>query len=130
LPEKIKRGLGRLFGGGADEPEATAHERVPSEVSSELRASAAESIRGYAEDNETLFNRASRFEEKAERLQNSDGTTSESALRRAERAREEIREELSALRESFTASNGGEGKLAFDAELEAMYPQFAAPEGG
>ncbi len=133
LPEKIKRGLGRIFdrkseGSAHEAPPSGAAPPVSSIVSPELRERAAASIREYAEENETLFNRASRFEEKAERLDEGDGSTSESALRTAERARAEIMAELSALRESFAASEGNEGRLAFDAELEASHPRFAAPE--
>ncbi len=126
LPEKIKRKVGRLLGreaaGGGD------HSRAPT-APPELRGQAAKYIREYAEENETLFNRASRFEEKAERLQSSDGTTSESAQRRAERARSEIRAELSDLRSSFASAHGDEGRLAFDTELETLYPRLAAPDG-
>ncbi len=132
LPEKIKRKVGRLFGRKSDGAEGDSHASVPQaapDVSPELRERAAKDIREYAEDNETLFNRASRFEEKAERLQTSDGTTSESAKRRAERARSEIKSGLSELRASFSEAHGEEeGGLAFDAALGASCPQFAAPE--
>lgn len=127
LPEKIKRKAGRLFGRKA--AEGGDHSRAPT-ASPELRERAANDIRGYAEENETLFNRASRFEEKAERLQASDGTTSESAQRAAERARAEIRAGFSDLRSSFASAHGDEGRFAFDAELEALYPCFGAPEEG
>lgn len=125
LPEKIKRKVGRLFGRKAGE--GGDHSLAPT-ASPELRGRAAKDIREYAEENEVLFNRASRFEEKVERLQSSDGTTSESAQRRAERAREEIQAGLSDLRSSFASTHGDEGRLAFDTELETLYPRLAAPE--
>ncbi len=127
MPEKIKRKVGCLFGREATESEN--HSRAPA-ASPELRGRAAKDIREYAEENEVLFNRASRFEEKAERLQSSDGTTSESAQRRAERARTEIRAGLSVLRSSFASAHGDEGLLAFDTELETLYPRLGSPDDG
>lgn len=130
LPEKIIRGFRRLVGrgDGTNTGQAPDHKPPAPPASSEVRARAADGIREYAEHNEALFERASRFSEKAERLQDSDGTTSESALNRAERARREIRAGLSALRESFVASEGEEGVRVFDAELEARYPELGASE--
>lgn len=131
LPEKFKRGIGRLFGWDrGDRAHDSPRTKAAPEVPPELRERALASIREYVEGNEPLLNRASRFEERAERLQEGDGSTSESALRRAERARAEIREGLDALREAFAASDGEEGRLAFDAALSASYPQFAADGEG
>lgn len=130
MPEKIKRKVGRLFrrepGGGVGNSHAPAPPAP--EVSPELRGRAERGIREYAEENETLFNRASRFEEKAERLDEGDGSTSESAKRRAERARSEIRSGLSEIRSSFLEAHGEEGRLAFDAALESAHPRLAVSE--
>lgn len=127
LPRKLKRGFNRLLGRKAAGQKSDSSPKAS--ASPELRARAAEGIREYAEENESLFERASRFEERAERLRAGEGSTSESALMRAERARAEIRAGLLALRESFAASNGEEGRLAFDAELEALHPRLGAVEG-
>lgn len=124
LPEKIKRKVGRFFGRKAESGDP----RPP--VSPELRERAAEDIRVYAEENEALFSRASRFEEKAERLDEGDGATSESAKRRAERARAEIRAGLSELRSTFASTHGEEGRLAFDAELDVSYRRLGVPGEG
>jgi hypothetical protein len=67
--------------------------------------------------------------EKAERLE-MDGTPSESARNRAERARREVEVGLAALRASFAASVGGrEGWRTFDREVERRYPAFRLSGG-
>ena len=62
--------------------------------------------------------------ERSERLKR-EGTPSESADNRAERAREEVRDSLSNLRSSFVAERGSEGGLAFDRELGHLFPVFS-----
>jgi hypothetical protein len=89
-----------------------------------LRTRAAEVIREHATLHEALFERATRLEGRAGRLE-VEGTPSESARNRAERAREEISGSLAALRESFAASTGEEGRRAFDEELARRYPEVA-----
>ena len=88
---------------------------------------AASAIREYAEAHATLFERAERLGEKAERLARL-GMPSESASNRAERARREVEAGLAALRTSLVESLGtSEGGRAFDREVERRYPSFALP---
>jgi ferric-dicitrate binding protein FerR (iron transport regulator) len=112
FPGTLKRALGRLFKRrrGVDDPT--------------LRSRAASAIREYADAHATLFERAERLREKAERLARA-GTPSESARNRAERAKREVVAGLAALRASFAASAGGsEGWRAFDREVALRYPAF------
>jgi hypothetical protein len=90
-----------------------------------LRSRAASVIREYAHVHATLFERAERLREKAERLEK-DGTPSESARNRAERARREVETGLDALRASFATS---EERRAFDREVERRYPDFRLSDG-
>jgi hypothetical protein len=120
FPGSVRRALGRLF-------KRRREDDVPNPA---LRSRAASAIREYAEAHATLFERAERLGEKAERLERA-GTPSESARNRAERARREIEAGLSALRASFAASSGGgEGRRAFDREVETLYPAFELSDGG
>lgn len=91
-----------------------------------LRARAAEAIQLHTETHAALFERAARLREKAERLE-SLGTPSESAVNRAERAEREAELGLSELRGAFVASNGEEGRRAFDSEVENRYPSLRVP---
>jgi hypothetical protein len=93
-----------------------------------LNSMVATAIREYAEAHATLFERAKRLGEKAERLESS-GMPSESATNRAERTRREVQAGLAALRTSFVESSSGEdeGGRAFDQEVERSYPAFALP---
>jgi hypothetical protein len=112
LGRLVKQTLGRFF------------KRPRGDISSPdhpLRARAASAIREYADSHPTLFERAARLRERAERLERS-GTPSESARNRAERAREEVLEGLAHLRASFAASLGEAGARAFDREVERRYP--------
>jgi hypothetical protein len=94
-----------------------------------LRSRAASVIREYADAQAALFERAERLREKADRLEK-DGTPSESAHNRAERARREIEVGFAALRASFAASVGGrDGWRAFDREVERRYPAFRVFDG-
>jgi ferric-dicitrate binding protein FerR (iron transport regulator) len=123
LPGAVGRALGRLFARlrrrrGDAAPEGTT-----------LHSRAASVIRAYSEDHATLFERAERLREKVDRLEK-DGTPSESARNRAERARREVEAGLAALRASFAASVGGrEGWRAFDREVERRYPAFRLSDG-
>ncbi|MGF1471048.1 MAG: hypothetical protein ACFB50_04795 [Rubrobacteraceae bacterium] len=55
----------------------------------------------------------------------SEGTPSDSARNRAERAEEEVVSGLAGLRASFEKSVGTrEGQLAFDHEFEVLYPDL------
>ncbi|MGH3085869.1 MAG: hypothetical protein ACRDSJ_00955, partial [Rubrobacteraceae bacterium] len=68
LADRAKRGVKRFFGRG---------EKAPPDVSPELRVRAVGVIREFAEENEALFERVSRFEERAERLRDDGGAKSE-----------------------------------------------------
>ena len=65
--------------------------------------------------------------ERSERLKR-EGTPSESADNRAERAKVEVRDSFSNLRSSFVAESGPEGRLAFDRELERRFPAFSSSD--
>jgi len=120
FPGAIKRALGRL----ASRARRPAKVLAPDPALSSLAASA---IEDYAEAHATLFERAERLGEKAERLVIS-GMPSESASNRAERARREVQAGLAAVRASFVESAGaGEGGRAFDREVERQYPSLALP---
>jgi uncharacterized protein HemY len=120
FPGAFKRALGRLAGRAQRAEEAPAPDPT-------LSSKAASAIREYAEAHATLFERAKRLGEKAERLEIS-GTPSESATNRADRARREVEAGLAALRASFVESSGeSEGGHAFDLEVERRYPAFALP---
>jgi|SRR3954452_12429318 len=88
-----------------------------------LVSQAASAIREYAGQHAALFEREERLRAKAERLENA-GTPSESAHRRAERARKELEAGLLALREHF-APSVGERRRAFDQEVGRLYPGLA-----
>ena len=119
--------MGRLFGRlrrrrrGAPAPEDAA-----------LRSRAASVIGEYADAHSTLFERAERLREKADRLEK-NGTPSESARNRAERAMREVEAGLAALRASFeseaSAASEGEGRRVFDREVERRYPAFRLSDG-
>jgi hypothetical protein len=110
--------LGRVFGGRRRESTDPA-----------LLLRAASEIREFAETHAGLFERAERLGAKAMRLER-DGTPSESARNRAERARQEIEAHLVALRASFTTSTGErEGRRAFDREVERRYPTLRVSDG-
>ena len=55
------------------------------------------------------------------------GTPSESANNRAERAKAEVEAGLAALRDSFAASAGAEGRRTFDHEVARRYPSLGLP---
>ena len=93
-----------------------------------MRSRVASAIGEYAQAHATLFERAERLREKAERLEK-EGTPSESALNRAERARSEVEAGLAALRATFGASSREE-RRAFDREIERRYPDFRPSGGG
>jgi hypothetical protein len=116
--------LGRLFGRLRRRREDSSTPEDPA-----LRSRAASIIQEYADAHAALFERADRLKEKVERLEK-NGTPSESARIRAERARKEVEAGLAALRASFAASVGGrEGWRAFDREVERRYPAFRFSDG-
>jgi hypothetical protein len=121
IPGAVGRGLGLLLGRLRRRRESQAPEDAA------LRSRAASVIGEYARAHATLFERAERLGQKAERLEK-DGTPSESARNRAERARREVEAGLDALRASFAASSR-EGRRAFDREVEHRYPGFRLSDG-
>ncbi len=93
----------------------------------ELRSRAAAAIREHANRHATLFERAERLRERAERLE-SEGTPSDTARNKAERAEDEAASELSDLRAEFLGSAGStEEGFAFDQEVKALYPSLELP---
>lgn len=100
-----------------------------SEPDADLRYRAAEAIRGYVEAHPALFERAERLRARAERLK-TEGTPSDSACNRAERAESEVEAGIASLRESFArAESGREGYSAFDREVQLRYPALKMPDG-
>ena len=107
----IKKLAGRLRG---RKMEAALRPRVAD-------ASVVAAVDAHVEKHAALFDRAVRLREKADRL-DSEGTPSESASNRADRAASEAAFSLSELRESFAVSNGGGRLRAFDEEVKRRYP--------
>jgi hypothetical protein len=115
FPGAAKRALFRLAGRRKREPDLA------------LSSRAASTIREYEREHASLFERAQRLREKADRLERA-GIPSESAANRAERARLEVTTGLLALRASFASSVGGSaGERAFDREAERLYPTLGVP---
>jgi len=115
LPRAAGRVLGKLF-------DLRKNDRAPDAA---LASQAASAIGDYALEHATLFEREERLRAKAERLEG-QGTPSESANNRAERARREVEAGLLALREIF-APSAGERRRAFDHEVGRLYPRLAIP---
>ena len=113
---RVRRRIGALLGRAERE-----------KASREYREQAARLLLAHAEADSTLFERARRLTEKAERLER-EGTPSESAANRAGRAREEVVETLSALRASFAASGREKGRV-FDEESRRLFPFLKLPAG-
>lgn len=89
----------------------------------DLESRAARTVRDYLDAHSANLERAERLREKAERLEK-EGTPSESARNRAERARGEVAAGLAALRTSFIEAAGREGARAFDRVVEIICPAF------
>ncbi len=106
--------------------------RDPGDVrATDLEVRAERILRKHLDAHAESFERAARLGEKAERLEE-DGTPSESARIRAERARAEVVVELAALRASFVVATEKKGGRAFDRVLEQWWPAFASrwvPDG-
>jgi hypothetical protein len=82
-------------------------------------------VHEYLDAHAASIERAARLEEKAERLERA-GIPSESARKRAERARGEVISELTSLRASFVGATGErEGARAFDRAVKLLCPAFA-----
>ena len=118
-PGFLGRALGRLFG----RPRRQEPEQAPDPG---VASRAEKTVGRYAGEHATLFERAERLATRARRLQD-EGTPSESANNRAARAREEVEEGLTALRERFVASEGRGGGEAFDREVGRLFPALGPP---
>ena len=90
----------------------------------DLEARAERILREHLGTQAESFERALRLGEKAERLEE-DGTPSESARNKAERACEEVVTGLTALRASFVEATKQKGGRVFDRVLEQRCPAFA-----
>ncbi|HKH78277.1 MAG TPA: hypothetical protein VKA51_15070 [Rubrobacteraceae bacterium] len=91
-----------------------------------LENRAARVVREYLDAHAESVERAARLHEKAGRLE-SEGTPSESARNRAERAHGEIAAGLVALRARFVATVGREGARAFDRVVTMLAPAYGPP---
>ena len=80
-------------------------------------------MREYLDAQAENLERAARLAEKAVRLER-DGTPSDSARNRAERARGEVVAGLAALRARFVEAAGGRGAGAFDRVVQALAPPY------
>lgn len=92
-----------------------------------LEDRAARVVREYLDAHAESVERAARLQEKAGRLER-EGTPSESARNRAERARGEVAAGLVALRARFVEGAGREGARAFDRVVEMVAPAYGPPE--
>lgn len=115
----LKQKLGRVFKFRAADP------HLPGEV---LQPTAAQELEAFRRADPAPFERADRLREKAERT-GSDGTPSESARLRADRAREEVLAALAGVRAAFVGAHGDGAGEAFDLEFEARYPGVLAGSG-
>ncbi len=116
-PSRLGEKLGRLYAQTRREVGAT---RAPA-----LESRAARVVREYLYVHRANLERAARLGEKAERMEK-DGTPSESARNRAERAWGEVAAGITALRASFVEAAGErEGARAFDRVVELLCPGFA-----
>ncbi|MBA2345968.1 MAG: hypothetical protein H0V83_12895 [Rubrobacter sp.] len=122
--ERARRLLGRFASRLRPGPR-----RKPSEVHPALDEKAATAIQEHERSHASLFDRAARLTEKAERLEHA-GTPSESASNRAGRARDEAAAELAVLRASFAADAGKWGLIALDRQLRRRYPGLELTEHG
>jgi len=91
------------------------------------RERAAAALRGFLEENATNVERAARARAQAERLER-EGTPSESARNRAERAREEVTDGLVRLRRSLHSSGEPGAARALDLEVAKMDPPIPPAE--
>jgi hypothetical protein len=122
-PPRLKETLGYLYRRGRGEG-------GPVQATSTLESRAAGAVREYLYAHAATLERATRLEEKAERLEKA-GTPSESVRNRAERARAEVVVGLAALRSSFVETAGGrDGAYAFDRVVERRCPGFMPPSAG
>ncbi len=91
-----------------------------------LENRAARVVREYLAAHAEIVERAARLQEKAGRLER-EGTPSESARNRAERARGEVTAGLGALRDRFVETVGREGARAFDRVVAMLAPAYGPP---
>ena len=91
-----------------------------------LENRAARVVREYLDAHAEIVERAARLQEKAGRLER-EGTPSDSARNRAERARVEVATGLLALRSRFVATVGREGARAFDRVVAMLAPAYGPP---
>jgi hypothetical protein len=91
-----------------------------------LENRAARVVREYLDAHAEIVERAARLQEKAGRLER-EGTPSESARNRAERARVEVTAGLVALRARFVEAVGREGARAFDRMVAMLAPAYGPP---
>jgi hypothetical protein len=91
-----------------------------------LENRAARVVREYLDAHAEIVERAARLQEKAGRLER-EGTPSESARNRAERARGEVAAGLVALRARFVEAVGREGARAFDRVVAMLAPAYGPP---
>ena len=120
MPGAIKRAVGHLFG--------RTRRRAPEPAPDPAVVSRAGAVIGrYATEHVTLIERAERLAAKARRLEEA-GTPSESANNRAARAMEAVEAGLTALRDTFVASDGEVGGEAFDREVGRRLPALR-PQG-
>lgn len=91
------------------------------EVGEADRERAAAALREFLEENATSVERAARMRNQAERLER-EGTPSDSARIRAERAREEVVDGLSRLRRALHTAGEAAAARALDLEVTKLNP--------
>lgn len=107
---------------GEPEPVAEAGERARS-----ARERAVSALREHLAENATTVERAARMRDQADRLER-EGTPSDSARNRAERAREEVARGVARLRRSLFAAGDEESARALDAETTKLDPPIQPSE--
>lgn len=97
------------------------------EIGEEARRRAAKALEEYLRHNATNLDRAARMRDQADRLDR-EGTPSDSARNRADRAREEVADGISRLRRAMISSGDEESARALDLEVLKIDPPIQPAE--
>ena len=131
----LKNAVRRFFPPRMESPDLPAEKMPTTADPRPARDTGAESpearhaIRQYLEAQRANVDRALRLKDRVERLED-EGTPSESARNKAERARQEVLSGLATLRSEFVDSQKDETAAgqAFDREVERVCPDFNPPD--
>lgn len=135
-PSRLREAAGRLMDrlrrgepaeARPDAPPGRSKTEPGAEVGEKARERAAAALREHLAQNSTNVERAARMREAAGRLER-EGTPSDSARNRAERAREEVAEGIARLRRSLSAAGDDESAQALDLETAKLDPPIRPAE--